>query len=141
MDTNDHPANLKETQRGAEAPRASAGDIGCDHACFNATTPIDVAAASTAWQNPSIHNLAIDGRLTVHYASRDVHLSVDGATAMHLMSMWQRRPSFVPTMNPAHTNASSPLIGVSLESALALTWTPCDPDLDGADRFAIEPIR
>ena len=81
-----------------------------------------------------IQNRMIDGRLVAHFTTRDVSFAMDGATALAVLSDWQRRPVFMQQLEPDHASAELTWLGIDLTNVLGFSWHPRRPDSDTAER-------
>jgi hypothetical protein len=102
-------------------------DLGLEH-----DTDID----ASVW----MANSEVEGRLTMHFVSRDVTVRVDGATALQALAAWQRRSARRYVSDPYTEPATWSRLGIDLSQVLAISWSPTDDtDTDGP-RVADEPF-
>jgi hypothetical protein len=102
-------------------------DIGLEH-----ETDVD----ASVW----MANSTVEGRLTMHFVSRDVTVRVDGATALQALAAWQRRSARRYVSDPYTEPATWSRLGIDLSQVLAISWSPTDDvDTDGP-RVGVEPF-
>jgi hypothetical protein len=69
-------------------------------------------------------NASIDGRLTIHFRTRDVTLGLDGHTAMRVMSSWQNPPDFPRPLSVADDLAIFRWTGIDTTEVVGVSWVP-----------------
>jgi hypothetical protein len=112
-----------------------AGDRPIDVDADDGNDDIDIDAS--VW----MANSEVEGRLTVHFVSRDVTVRVDGATALQVLAAWQRRSARRYVSDPYTEPATWSRLGIDLSQVLAISWSPTDDvDTDGPHVADVEPF-
>lgn len=85
-------------------------------------------------------NPIIAGQLILHYEARDVTLVVDGAAALQILAMFQRRRegALGDVIDPHSSSAANGWFVLDLDQPLAMSWYPGIGS--GARRTAIDPV-
>lgn len=122
--TSDSKSNAAEGSN--ENPRATEDSqtvrLDPDPAAADRVT--DPLLASIAGNPLRLENARTVGVLVVHFVTRDVHLGVDGDTAMRIFQVWQGAAQPDPPVDPNTSPASVPLVGIDIACVYGLTWHP-----------------
>lgn len=126
----DDAVNESPTEKAADDDDAAAGATSEEGA--ESGRPVQVRLSTMR----SI-NARIIGTVVLHYAPRDVHVTLDGASAMRLLTAFRQRREgkFGDDLTP-NSPAYSGWFVLDLEEPLAMSWMPADPR---AMRTAIDP--
>lgn len=134
-------ANIEEATFDVEASTEGAGLAGDLSAEGGAGEDSKAAMPPYTEVDPFIRkfNMGINGVATIHYPARDVQVSVDGDSAMRLLSMFQSRSDarWKDYLDPRWAQANSGWLVLDLSEPLAISYAPAGTP---TDRTAIDPV-
>lgn len=122
----------------------AADEAGAPGGGGDAAGTVDPAEAAARFaEHVRRSNAEVEGRLTLHYRSRDVAVMTDGASAMRIIATWQQRPAFPPRLNPKWSSARFEWLGIDLDELMGCLWEPdLSPDSGVVpERITLDPAR